>query len=225
MNNNMAGSSVGGDLCLSKGRELLDSYDERGLNIPETDGNVEPFIGMEFESEQDAMMYYDAYAKRVGFIVRIGNCHRSSCDGSVISRRFLCNKEGFRVNNKKIKRLEVRKTREVTREGCKAMIMVRKEKFGKWVITKLETKHSHPLGIPAGKGRRATIQARPQDEKDKKIGELSAELHRTNQKLAECRKQLDMVLKELENHTSHLTNSVQEIVQNMKVEEEEEEQL
>lgn len=82
------------------------------------------------------MAYYDAYAKCIGFI-RVGNCHDSSRDGSIVSRRFLCNKEGFCVNNKKTKRLEVRKPRAVTREGCKAIIMVRKEASGKWIVTKL----------------------------------------------------------------------------------------
>lgn len=204
--------------------EMLALYDERELIVHETDGNEEPFIGMEFESEEAAMAFYDAYAKRVGFIIRIGNCHRSSHDGSVISRRFLCNKEGFRLNNRKIKRLEVRKPRELTREGCKAMIMVRKEKSGKWVVTKLETVHSHPLGIPAGKGHRGTTQARPQDEKDKKIRELSTQLQRTNQQLAECRKQLEMVLKDIEKHTSHLTKSIQGIVENVKEVEDEDEE-
>ncbi|PSS09595.1 Protein FAR1-RELATED SEQUENCE like, partial [Actinidia chinensis var. chinensis] len=219
-------TSVGREICESEGGEMINLYDERDLILHETDGDMEPYLGMEFESEEAAMVYYDAYAKRIGFVIRVGNCHRSSRDGSVISRRFLCNKEGFRVNNKKVKRLEVRKPREITREGCKAMIMVRKEKSGKWVVTKLETEHSHPLGIPAGKGRRGTIQARPQDEKDKKIRELSTQLHRANQQLAECRKQLDMVLKDIEHHTSHITTSIEEIVQNIKeVEDEEEEQL
>ncbi|XP_058196679.1 putative protein FAR1-RELATED SEQUENCE 10 isoform X2 [Rhododendron vialii] len=222
--NKMAESMFGREICGSEG-EMLALYDERELIIHETDGNGEPYIGMEFESEEAAMAFYDAYAKRMGFIIRVGNCHRSSHDGSLISRRFLCNKEGFRVNNRKLKRLEVRKPRELTREGCKAMIMVRKEKSEKWVVTKLETVHSHPLGIPAGKGRRGTVQARPQDEKDKKIRELSTQLQRTNQQLAECRNKLDMVLKDIENHTSHLTKSIQEIVEKVKeVEDEEEEE-
>lgn len=214
-------------------REMLDLYDDedddendREFIVNELDGTVDPYVGMEFESEEAAMVYYDAYAKRVGFIIRVGNCHRSGRDGSVISRRFLCNKEGFRVSNKKMKRLEVRKPREITREGCRAMIMVRKDKSGKWIVTKLETEHCHPLGIPTGKGRRGSVQARPQDEKDKKIRELSSELHRANQQLAECREQLEMVLKDIERHTNHLTKSVQDIVENVKeVEAEDEEQL
>jgi hypothetical protein len=157
--------SIGREICVAEDGEMLDLYEGRELSIHEIDFNVEPYIGMEFESEEAAMIYYDVYAKHLGFMIRVGNCHRSGHDGSVISRRFLCNKEGFRVNNKKTRNtrsLEVRKPRQITREGCKAMIMVRKEKTGKWVVTKLETKHNHPMGISVGKGRRCTIQARPQ---------------------------------------------------------------
>ncbi|KAM7527510.1 hypothetical protein LguiB_030920 [Lonicera macranthoides] len=55
-----------------------------------------------------------------------------------------------------------------------------------------------------------------EDEKDKKIRELSAQLHRANQQLAECREQLNMVLKGVELHTNHLTKSIQDIIKNMK---------
>ncbi|KAM7521915.1 hypothetical protein LguiA_011817 [Lonicera macranthoides] len=96
------------------------------------------------------------------------------------------------------------------------MIMVRKEESSKWVVTKIVTEHTHVLGIPTGKGRQGTIQALPQDEKDKKIRELSAQLHRANQQLAECREQLNMVLKGVEWHTNHLTKSIQDIIKNMK---------
>ncbi|KAI9176241.1 hypothetical protein LWI28_000313 [Acer negundo] len=206
---------VGRDICMPEGGEMIDFYDGRELIVSEINGSVEPYVGMEFDSEEAAMVYYDLYAKRVGFIIRVGNCHRSNRGGPIVSRRFLCNKEGFRVNNRKTKSLEVRKPREVTREGCKAMIMVRKEKSGKWVVAKVETEHSHPLGIPSGKGRRDTVQARPQDEKDKKIRELSLELNRANQQLEKCRGQLDMVLKDIERHTDHLTNSIQNIIKNI----------
>lgn len=160
-------SSAGQGFCAPEGGEMLNLHDKKESRIHESDANMEPYVGMEFESEEAAMVYYDEYARRVGFIIRVGNCHRSSHDGSIINRRFLCNKEGFRVNKKKTKRLEVRKPRAVTREGCKAMIMVRKEKSGKWVVSKLETKHSHPLGISASNSHRSTIQARPQVSSNK----------------------------------------------------------
>lgn len=153
---------VGSDICISDGGEMINFYDEKDFSIQELHSSAEePYVGMEFDSEESAMAYYDAYAKRVGFIIRIGNCHRSSHNGSVVSRRFVCNKEGFRVN-KKVDRVEVRKPRAVTREGCKAMIMVRKEKIGNWVIAKVETQHSHPLGISPGKVRHFPIRAQSQ---------------------------------------------------------------
>ncbi|KAK6162261.1 hypothetical protein DH2020_002102 [Rehmannia glutinosa] len=128
------------------------------------------------------MAYYDAHAKSVGFVIRICNFHRSSLDGSLISRRILCNKEGFHVD-KKAKRLEVRKLRAVTREGCKAMIMVRKEKSGTW----------HGSG-----------PARSQDEKDKRVCELSVKLHRTKQRLSKCER-LGAMLNDVQLHVDHPT--------------------
>ncbi|XP_057780178.1 protein FAR1-RELATED SEQUENCE 5-like [Salvia miltiorrhiza] len=208
---------VGSDICMSDGGEMVNFYDEKDFSSQELCLNVEaPRVGMEFESEESAMAYYDAYAKRVGFIIRIGNCHRSSLNGSVISRRFVCNKEGFRVKSSKVKRVEVRKPRAVTREGCKAMVMIRKEDSGAWIIAKLETQHSHPLGVSPGKPHRGPLRVQSQDEKDKRIRELSTELHRTKQKLAECQKQLSAILSDVELHVDHLTRSVQHLVQNVK---------
>ncbi|KAL0000169.1 hypothetical protein SO802_019771 [Lithocarpus litseifolius] len=80
--------SIGRENCVTEAGEMLDLYEGRELGIHEIDINVEPYVGMEFESEEAAMMYYDAYAKRLGFIIRVGNCHRSGREGSVISPRY-----------------------------------------------------------------------------------------------------------------------------------------
>ncbi|KAF8397599.1 hypothetical protein HHK36_016519 [Tetracentron sinense] len=119
--------------------------DERMPNSYELDGSVEPYIGMKFESEEAAMKYYDAYSKCVGFIIRINYCQRSKCDKSVVSRTFVCNEEGFLQEDYR-RRPIVRYPRPPSRVGCKATLVVRKDKTGIWVVTKLETKHSHPLG-------------------------------------------------------------------------------
>ncbi|KAM1651011.1 hypothetical protein ACFX1T_003726 [Malus domestica] len=206
-------SPVERDIPNAESGEMLDSNNATDLNENEVDGILEPYVGMEFDSEEAVKEYYDAYATRVGFRIRVGNFHRSNRDGSINSRKFLCNKEGFR-DNKQSKRGEVRRPREETREGCNTMIMARKEKSGKWVVTKLETKHCHPMWI--SRGKRVTIPAPSQDEKDKKIRELSAELYRANQQLAGCRKTLEMVLKEVDQHADRLTKSVQDIVKNVK---------
>ncbi|KAG5586281.1 hypothetical protein H5410_046715 [Solanum commersonii] len=46
----------------------------------------EPFIGMEFESEDVAKEFYDDYARHVGFIMRIDQCRHSEVDKRIFSR-------------------------------------------------------------------------------------------------------------------------------------------
>jgi len=55
-----------------------------------------------------------------------------------------------------------------------------------------------------------------QDEKDRKIRELSTQLHRANQQLAGCRKQMDLIIEYIEQHTSQLSKNVENVLQNIK---------
>ncbi|KAK9146101.1 hypothetical protein Sjap_006004 [Stephania japonica] len=169
---------------------------------------------MVFESEDAAKSFYDEYAKRVGFITRIVSSRRSERDGSVISRRLACNKQGFR----KLGQVRIRK-RESTKEGCMAMMRVNRQKPGKWVVTKFVKEHSHPLVISAGKQRPTP------DEKDKKIRELTSELNRANQRLAACQAQVQMFMKLIEDHTQHLSGTVEVSVHNVKEIESEKQEL
>lgn len=104
----------------------------------------EPYVGMEFESEEAAKAFYDQYARRVGFVVRIDQCRRSEVDKRILSRRFSCNKQGFYLKAK-YDYGPSRKPRTSMREGCKAMILVKVDKSGKWIITRFEKDHTHPL--------------------------------------------------------------------------------
>ncbi|KAG8097699.1 hypothetical protein GUJ93_ZPchr0013g33933 [Zizania palustris] len=120
---------------------------------------VDPFEGMEFDDEEDAWTFYNVYAHRVGFSTRISVMHRSRRDGSIMSRQFVCAKEGFRTYRGKNEVSPVnagsgedsgrgRRTRAVTRVGCKAMIRVKKQDNGRWMVTKLEIAHNHTLVPP-----------------------------------------------------------------------------
>ncbi|KAJ4723491.1 Protein FAR1-RELATED SEQUENCE like [Melia azedarach] len=177
--------------------------------VCEVDASHEPYEGMLFESEEAAKAFYDEYARRVGFSTRIVSSRKSERDGSIISRRLACNKEGFNVNRQKSGRVQIRK-RESIREGCKAMILVKREKPGRWVVTKFVREHNHPLVISSEKVRPAP------DEKDRRIRELSSELHRANQQLAACREQLRMVMMYIEEHTNCLSKTVEEAVHGIK---------
>ncbi|PON75132.1 FHY3/FAR1 family [Parasponia andersonii] len=191
---------------------------------------MEPYVGMEFESEEAAKVFYDAYATRLGFIMRVDAFRRSMRDGKVVWRRLVCNKEGFR--KLRPKRSENRKPRAITREGCKAMIVVKKEKTGKWVVTRFVKEHNHPLVVTPANGRRSVVLSqtpvmilaksifgRPEvkDEKDVKIRELTAELQRERKRSAALQEQLDMVLREMEEHSNHLSRSIDDIVQSVKI--------
>lgn len=112
----------------------------------------EPYVGQEFESEVAAHAFYNAYATQVGFIIRVSKLSRSRRDGSAIGRALVCNKEGYRMPDKREK---IVRQRAETRVGCRAMILVRKVSSGKWVVTKFVKEHTHPL--TPGKGRRDCI--------------------------------------------------------------------
>ncbi|KAK9135360.1 hypothetical protein Syun_014690 [Stephania yunnanensis] len=117
-------------------------------------GIVEPTMDMEFASEEDARNFYNAYAKQMGFSIRVNSYYRSKKDNSIISREFCCSKEGFRRDKRARKadpndNTKRRRPRAITREGCKALMTVRRRDCGKWYIAKLEKIHNHELVAPA----------------------------------------------------------------------------
>ncbi|PIA62992.1 hypothetical protein AQUCO_00200779v1 [Aquilegia coerulea] len=117
-------------------------------------GIIEPTLDMEFSSEEDAKNFYNAYAKQTGFSIRVNSYYRSKKDNSIISREFCCSKEGFR-RGKRARKLDssdeskIRRARAITREGCKALMTVRRKDCGKWYVAKLEKNHNHELVAPA----------------------------------------------------------------------------
>ena len=126
--------------------------------VCEVDTSQEPYEGMVFESENAARVFYDEYAKQEGFLTRIVSSRKSEHDGTIISRRLACNKEGFNLSSQKTGQVKIRK-RESKREGCMAMILVKREKLGKWVVTKFMREHNHPLVISSKKGRPTTVSS------------------------------------------------------------------
>lgn len=124
--------------------------------VCEVDAIHEPCVGMVFQSEQAAKAFYDEYARRVGFFTRIISSRKSERDGSIVSQRLACNKEGFNQNRQRSGRVRIRK-RDSIREGCKAMIMVKREMPGRWVVTKFEREHNHLLLGSSEKGRTSLV--------------------------------------------------------------------
>jgi hypothetical protein len=147
--------AVDEQLSAGEDGDMIESSNGKELLTAEESSDMEPYVGMEFESEEAAKVFYDAYATRLGFIMRVDAFRRSMRDGKVVWRRLVCNKEGFR--KLRPKRSENRKPRAITREGCKAMIVVKKEKSGKWVVTRFVKEHNHPLVATPANGRRSVL--------------------------------------------------------------------
>lgn len=137
---------------------VLDDAKEDYVNFENSQslvgGVAEPVVGMEFPSEDDARNFYNAYAKQTGFSIRVNSYYRSKKDNSIISREFCCSKEGFR-RERRAKKIDLgdatkrRRARPITREGCKALMTVRRRDDGKWFVAKLEKTHNHELVTPA----------------------------------------------------------------------------
>ncbi|OMO98340.1 hypothetical protein COLO4_13984 [Corchorus olitorius] len=111
----------------------------------EGESGMEPYLGLEFDSADDAREFYGQYAIRVGFRIRTGQLYRSRTDGSVSSRRYVCSKEGFQLNS---------------RTGCPAFIRVQRRDSGKWVVDQIQKDHNHELG-PAGENSSLILQPKP----------------------------------------------------------------
>ncbi|KAK6163480.1 hypothetical protein DH2020_000344 [Rehmannia glutinosa] len=125
--------------------------------IPEGDLDLEPYEGMEFESEEAAKAFYNSYARRVGFSTRVSSSRRSRKDGAIIQRSFVCAKEGFRnLNEKRTKDREIKRPRTVTRVGCKASLSVKIQDSGKWVVSGFIKEHNHEL-VPPDQPFRDTV--------------------------------------------------------------------
>lgn len=120
------------------------------IYLPEGDWlDLEPYEGMEFESEEAAKAFYNSYARRVGFSTRVSSSRRSRRDGAIIQRQFVCAKEGFRnLNEKRTKDREIKRPRTITRVGCKASLSVKMQDSGKWVVSGFVKEHNHELVPP-----------------------------------------------------------------------------
>ncbi|XP_026656633.2 uncharacterized protein LOC103696283 isoform X2 [Phoenix dactylifera] len=133
------------DPSVDEDNKMMQNPDKGEIIASGGDTDAEPYEGMEFESEEAARTFYAAYAERVGFRIRISRYTRSRRDNSIISRRIVCSKEGFREScaNEGLSGERRQRQRAVTRVGCKAMIMVKKMGPEKWIVTKFVKEHNH----------------------------------------------------------------------------------
>lgn len=98
------------------------------------DGIIEPFVGMEFDSEDAAKTFYDEYARRIGFSSKVSQNSRSKADGSIVFREFVCGREGLKRRHA---------------DSCDALLRIELKGQDKWVVTKFVKDHTHSLVSPS----------------------------------------------------------------------------
>ena len=135
------------DLCTD---EVVHGITERSSETSSMIGNVvEPYIGLEFKSREDARECYIVYGRHTGFTVRIHHNRRSRINNMVIGQDFVCSKEGFREKKYSCRKDRVLPPPPITREGCPAMLRVALRDGEKWAVTKFIKDHNHTLMSPS----------------------------------------------------------------------------
>ncbi|KAL6967914.1 hypothetical protein U1Q18_033720 [Sarracenia purpurea var. burkii] len=130
-------------------------------------------------------------------------------DKRILSRRLSCNKQGYYAKMRD-RFGPIRKPRSSTREGCKAMMLVKLNKSGKWVVSRFERDHTHPLIISGHPSHNVT------DSKDRRIQELIMELERQDELCDLYREQIITFLNSVEEQTDQLSTKIQEVVNNVR---------
>ncbi|CAM8963905.1 hypothetical protein QQ045_005365 [Rhodiola kirilowii] len=103
------------------------------LHDQEDEDAGKPHVGMEFESDDSAKSYYDAYARRVGFTTNVGQCNRAKPDGPIIFWEFACSKDAVKRKNA---------------DSCNALLRIEKKDLSGWVVTKFVEDHNHSIVRP-----------------------------------------------------------------------------
>ncbi|OVA11257.1 zinc finger protein [Macleaya cordata] len=116
--------------------------DDNGASLDKL--GSEPYIGLQFGSEGEAYEYYKAYGKAMGFSIRRNRVQRSRVDHSVISREYVCAKQGFRSLKDKRYKGRIVRPRQETRVDCRAAMSIKK-RSGKWVVYQFHKEHNHDL--------------------------------------------------------------------------------
>ncbi|KAK3206465.1 hypothetical protein Dsin_020511 [Dipteronia sinensis] len=105
----------------------------------ECEKSLEPYKGMEFDSQDDAYSFYLKYSKFIGFGISKKSSRRSKISGEFIDVKIVCTRYGLK------KEKDVSGTRHSQKVDCKAILHVKKNTNGKWYAPNFVKDHTHEL--------------------------------------------------------------------------------
>ncbi|KAK9225257.1 hypothetical protein WN943_010298 [Citrus x changshan-huyou] len=99
---------------------------------------------MEFDSDESAYDFYNAYGLKVGSNIRKETFGKNKCTGEITSRQFVCAKASLRSKDKR-DYLTI-KPRAETRIDCGAQLCVKLDRNkNKFFVNHFVESHNHPL--------------------------------------------------------------------------------
>ena len=112
----------------------------------DVNANLNPRIGMEFDTSEVAWDFWVKYGRQMGYDVRKHYINKSKKDGKVTSREFVCAKQGIRDTEKE----DVIRTRnrDDTRTNCLVKLYVSLvREIGKYKVFDFVGEHNHTLHL------------------------------------------------------------------------------
>lgn len=110
-----------------------EAHNAENALVQDEDEIAEPYVGMEFDSDDVAKTFYDEYSARVGFSSKVAQRARVKSPGSTFYREFVCGREGSKRRSS---------------DSCDAMLRIELKGQDKWVVTKFIKEHNHSLMSP-----------------------------------------------------------------------------
>ncbi|KAH9802306.1 protein FAR1-RELATED SEQUENCE [Citrus sinensis] len=118
-----------------------------GISIaPNVGLQASDVLGSHFDSVEDAELWYNNYARMLGFGVRKDDMRRGKKSGRITIRRWVCHFEGVRDERQSQNCSRVREPRPITRTGCRASFRVNyDDSVGKYIAKEFRPEHNHHL--------------------------------------------------------------------------------
>ncbi|XP_020254512.1 protein FAR1-RELATED SEQUENCE 5-like [Asparagus officinalis] len=124
----------------------LNLDDDSSIYTPQVSDELRPKKGQEFNTIDDVVTFYNAYAKAAGFSVRAWTTQKEPGSGEIRRKEYVCFKQG---KSPRIADVGNKRRRGSVAEDCHAKIAVLKSISGKYIVTIFKEEHSHPLSTPS----------------------------------------------------------------------------
>lgn len=129
------------------GEEISGAHEFVKTEKSSSQAMVSPYVGMVFNSDDDAFDYYGNFARKNGFSIRKERSRLSPQLG-VYKRDFVCYRSGFAPMKKKSNGGEHHRDRKSVRCGCDAKMYLSKEIVDgvyHWFVVQFSNVHNHEL--------------------------------------------------------------------------------